>query len=173
MTTPYAQLLGPAMASLPEPCRAIHDGFGRFTGRISVQPAQLGVLRLLTRLMGMPGAAHDIPFEFETSAWGEGARWTRRIGAQVMVSRQRAMDDGTLAETIGPMTLAARVIADPDGLRLETAWLRVFGVAVPRFLWPQVTTREWASKGRYHFDINITLPMIGVRVIAYCGHLHT
>lgn len=171
MSTPYAQLLGPALATLPLPCRAIHERFGRFSGRISVQPAELGLLRLVTRLMGMPGAVRDAPFEFETSACGAGARWTRKIGRQVMVTRQRAMPDGTLAETIGPMTLAARVIAEPQGLRLETAWLRVLGLPVPRLLWPRVMTREWAREGRYHFDIHIALPMIGTRVIAYSGYL--
>ncbi|SMX46178.1 DUF4166 domain-containing protein [Maliponia aquimaris] len=171
--TPYAQLLGAALADLPGPCRALHGGFGRFQGRITVLAAPLAPLRLLARLAGLPGAVTDAPLVFETAPEGGGARWTRRIGAHVMASHQTAMPDGTLAERLGPLTLAAWLRPGPQGLALETAWVRVLGLPLPRLLWPRVTAREWAEGGRYRFDISIALPLGGPRLIAYSGHLDT
>lgn len=171
--TPYAQLLGPDLDDLPPPCRAIHAGFGNFEGRITVSPARNALLRRVARFMGLPGAVEDAPLRFETVQDGAGARWVRRIGPHVMVSHQRAMPDGTLAERLGPATLAARLVPDPDGLHLETAWVRVLGVPLPRVFWPRMTACEWAEGTRYHFDIALFAPLLGTRVIAYSGWLET
>ncbi|GGF83597.1 protein of unknown function [Mameliella alba] len=169
--TPYAQVLGADLDRLPTPCQALHRAFGRFEGRITVEPGPFLVLRMLARLMGLPAATPDAPLVLETAPTEKGACWTRRIGPQCMMSQQRAMPDGTLAEQLGPVTLAARLVPDGAGLRLETAWVRFLGLRLPRFFWPGMQAREWAESGLYRFEIDIRLPVLGTRLIAYSGWL--
>ncbi|WP_300442722.1 DUF4166 domain-containing protein [uncultured Mameliella sp.] len=169
--TPYAQVLGADLDRLPSPCQALHRAFGRFEGRITVKPAPFPALRFLARLMGLPAATRVAPLVLETAPSGQGACWTRVIGTQCTVSQQRAMPDGTLAEQLGPVTLAAKLVPDVEGLHLETAWVRFLGLRLPRLFWPGVQAREWAEGGLYRFEIDIRLPVLGTRLIAYSGWL--
>ena len=171
--TPYAHLLGPRLAALPPACRALHGGFGRSVGQITVTGARSRALRALARAFGFPKPVDAAPLTFDTKPVDGGAQWTRRIGGHVMTSTLRAMPDGTLAETIGRVTLAARLVPEPDGLRLETAWVRVAGIPVPRLLWPRVAAREWGKATQYHFQVDIALPLGGPRLVSYRGTLHT
>ena len=53
-------------------------------------------------------------------------------------------------------------------MRIERWWLGP--LRLPIALAPCATAREWDADERFHFDVEIALPLIGLIVI-YCGWL--
>ena len=88
-----------------------------------------------------------------------------------MVSYMEATPEGAILETLGPATLHAALRIQPNGLSLEVVGVRVLGVGVPRMFWPRVSAREWAMDGRYHFKVELALPIWAGRLVAYEGAL--
>jgi hypothetical protein len=52
---------------------------------------------------------------------------------------------------------------------VQRRW-RLLGIPMPRFLLPTGAAREHADGGRFNFDVEIRLPLVGL-VVAYRGWL--
>lgn len=171
--TVYALVLGPqGMSALAPACRALHQGYGRFEGRITVEVTRNPILRLLLRLAGFPKAADEADLVFVTAKHGQSDRWERHVAGQVMRSALWAQGEGWLAERMGPVVALSRPVVRDGGLEL-TGWrFRALGVPLPGWLSPRVAAREWPEAGRYSFDIEIRAPWGGL-LVRYRGWLGT
>jgi hypothetical protein len=77
---------------------------------------------------------------------------------------------GTVRETLWPVTLVSRIDADVSGVDQVMVALHIFGLPLPRVLWPTVRAREGSEGARYTFAMSITLPW-GSPLVRYDGWL--
>ena len=77
---------------------------------------------------------------------------------------------GLLRERVGPSTFVFALETSADGMALKLRGVRFLGVPLPRFLAPSVRTFESERDGRYHFEVEASLPLLG-RIVRYAGWL--
>ena len=174
MTGPYREVLGRAFETLPTAVRVMHAG-GELeaTGRADVVRGCSAAARLAAVLFRLPPEGADQPLRVRFAPDGAGETCTRRFGAHVMRSRQRAgrgSRAGLLGETLGPLTVWSAPVVEGGRLRLELRRWRLFGLPLPRWLRPEVTAVEGEAGGRYVFDIAIAHRFTGP-VVRYRGWL--
>jgi len=176
----YRHVLGPALDTLPQPVRALHDATGarRWSGRAEVRRGKGLPARILVRLFGFPTAGRDVPVtvEFRPEGGGEaGAElWTRRFGDRAFSSLQwrgTGRNAHLLMERFGPFTVALALEVDGPRLRLIPRSWFLLGLPLPRALMPGGDSFETeGADGAFRFDVEIRVPLIG-RVVAYRGDL--
>jgi hypothetical protein len=172
MTEPlYRRLLGERFESLPPRVRELHDlAFASvWTGRADVERGTSLLSRIVATLFGLPPAGRDQPLEVTFMPDGGTELWTRRFGQAVFRSLQYERG-GLLRERVGPSTFVFALEASADGLALKLRGVRILGVPLPRFLPPSVFTFESERDGRYHFEVEAGLPLLG-RIVRYQGWL--
>jgi hypothetical protein len=171
----FRRLLGPAFDALPLPIRDMHGGRSVWTaeGRADVERGRHPLARMVARLFRLPQAGTEIPVRIVFRARGGRERWTRHFDDIVFMtihSLGTGRNAGLLVERLGPVALALAVPATCEGLTLEPRRLSVFGVPMPCVLARHIRACERVVDGRFAFDVDIGLPLIG-RVVRYRGWL--
>lgn len=140
------------------------------SGKVDVAGATHLPARLLRRLLSLPepGAGQVVTVAIERHATHE--RWTRRFQHGCMGSTLRAGGDGLLHERLGPVTLRFALRRDGDAIDWQLQGMRLLGLPLPRALCGTVRSRSGIRDGRYAFDVDVRLPLLG-RLVAYCGWL--
>jgi hypothetical protein len=172
MTTPlYRRLLGPRFDELPGQVRALHDvaGTSVWVGRADVERGRSLASRMVATLFGLPPAGRDQVLRVTFTPDGGTELWTRQFGDAVFRSLQYERR-GLLRERVGPSTFVFALATSPDGMALKLKGVRFVGVPLPRFLAPAVATFESERGGRYHFEVEASLPLLG-RIVRYQGWL--
>jgi hypothetical protein len=108
---------------------------------------------------------------FSTTEGGE--TWTRRIGGRAMKSRQYIglrRPSGWIVEQFGPLAFDLEVSVNDGRLDLAMRGMRCLGITLPSAVWPRITAFEAEEDGRFRFDVQIGLPVIG-RLVHYRGWL--
>ncbi len=173
MTEPlYRRVLGGRFDRLDEAVQRLHrlEGAWRIPGHCTIDGATHPLARVLARLLGLPRARADAPFQFELRAGRDGETWTRHFPGRVMRSHLSETGDGLLHEALGPARLRFHLHNDSGALHMRLAGLRVLGLPWPRRAFPHVQAREHGDGARFHFDIDVRLGQLG-RLVAYRGHL--
>jgi len=172
MTTPlYRRLLGERFERLPARVRELHDvsGVSVWRGRADVERGRSPLSRAVATLFGLPPAGHDQVLEVTFMPDGGTELWARRFGDATFRSMQYERK-GLLRERVGPSTFVFALETSTDGMGLKLRSVRFLGIPLPAFLAPSVFTFESERGGRYHFEVEASLPLIG-RVVRYTGWL--
>ena len=172
MTIPlYRRLLGERFERLPARVRELHDltGISVWTGRADVERGRSLPSRMVATLFGLPPAGRDQTLEVTFKVDGEREIWARSFGNAVFRSVQYERG-GLLREKVGPSTFVFALDTSANGMALKLRGVRFLGVPLPRFLAPTVFTFESERDGRYHFEVEASLPLLG-RIVRYVGWL--
>jgi hypothetical protein len=170
----YRRALGRAYGRQSRAGQALHDaGSSLWQGRCVVTGAETTVGHFLAWLFQLPAATEDaaIAVEFESRNGGE--IWTRKIGKRVMRSRQfigSRKPQNSIVERFGIFDFDLDVRAADHRLELMMCGMRCWGVPLPRALCPSIEATESEEEGRFRFDVQIRLPLIG-RLVRYRGWL--
>ncbi len=167
----YRQILGSAFDALPEPLRHLHDlaSSTRFIGEAEVIAGANPLARLIATLTGFPTKGGRCAVEVRITIDADGETWQRDFGGQRFHSRLYA-HRGILTEHLGPHRIQFDLCTDASGLSMHPRAWRIFGIPLPRLLWPKISAHETEVDGRFHFDVATAFPMIGT-VIRYRGSL--
>lgn len=167
----YRRLLGERFEELPAQVQALHDVTAQVTwaGRADVERGKSITTRLLATVLGLPPAGRDLPLSVTFTPLGEAESWTRTFGSKPFTSTQSAARS-QLHERVGPVVLRMTLQPDATGLSLALVGARLFGVPVPRPLLPLVRTRESECGGRYRFEVEAVMPVLGL-LVRYDGWL--
>lgn len=175
-TEPYPETLAPVFHDLPPILQHLHHPGTRsiWRGRAKVTRGKGILAALVAALFRFPKAGFAQPVEvtFTTDALGR-ETWTRRFGSRVMRSTQeigKGRDAALIVERFGPFRFGLAL--DWDGTRLQIIPRRwgIGPLPLPRWLTPRGPAWEEVRDGRFHFHVEIILPLIGP-VVRYEGWL--
>ena len=124
---------------------------------------------MLATLFSLPPYGKDQPLRVSFVPGNGQEQWTREFGARTFRSVQFE-SSGLLSERIGMSCLISALEASPDGLALRLQGMRVLGISLPRALHPRVRTFESERHGRYRFEAEAHLPVVGL-LVRYAGWL--
>jgi hypothetical protein len=167
----YRRLLGKRFDALPRRVRELHDlnAVSVWSGRATVQLGPHPLARLIAWISGLPPSGRDVALRVTFTPREGHEHWVRDFGGHTFRSTQSA-DRDLLRERVGPTTFLFALDASPDGLALRLSGLRLVGVPLPRALHPKVHTIESDAGGRYCFEVESSLPRIGL-LVRYAGWL--
>lgn len=171
----YRKVLGTAFAELPDQVRAIHEGTGtrKWAGQAEVRRGKGWGAHAIAWLLGFPGAADRIPVSVSFSPHQGGELWTRNFGGRKFTSIQECgtgRNDYLLVERFGPISVALALVLDEGRLFLVPRRWSLLGMPLPAFLLPRGTSFETQENGKFRFDVEISLPVLGL-IVAYKGEL--
>ena len=171
----FARALGEAaFDQLPAALRRLHEGLGVVVWRgeaICDGPAN-PLAGLVGRMIGFPARSGVSPVEVVIDADGRRSIWRRRIGpARFKSVLSYPHPGGRIRERFGLVTVDLRLEAAPERLAYHVVGWRLGPIPLPRMLAPRTLTHEQIdAEGRFAFDVEIGLPMLG-RVVRYRGWL--
>ncbi|MFS8046289.1 DUF4166 domain-containing protein [Rhizobium sp. BR 314] len=166
----YQRVMGAGFARLSEPVRAMHAVFGDggAKGDAHVDRGTSFAARLVASMFGFPPAGdHSLYVSFEEENGIE--RWERDFSGD-RFSSCLSEQDGHLVERFGPFRFAFDLLPRGNGLSMEIRKWFFLGVRLPLALAPRSTAYEWTQDDRFHFDVSIALPLIGL-IVHYRGWL--
>jgi hypothetical protein len=171
MTALYRRLLGDRFDELPDQVRALHDvsAPATWTGRTDVWRGGNAISRALATMLGLPPEGRDQPLNVTFTPRGDTEIWQRVFGAKIFRSTQWA-DGPQLRERVGPVVLHMTLQLDHGGLGLTLVGVSVLGIPLPAFVLPRISTRESERDGRYLFEVEAVMPLLG-RLVRYEGVL--
>lgn len=172
----HARILGPAWESLPGVLRAVHGTGPQLTvsGKATITRGRGLLARMLAWIMRFPAAGENVPVSVTFERHRDHDKWTRDFGGQSFSSTFTAGSgrfEHLLCERFGPTTFGMALAAQQGRLALIMRRWSLLGLPLPRALLPQGDSFEFEKDGRFCFDVEITLPLIGL-VIRYSGHLN-
>jgi hypothetical protein len=116
-------------------------------------------------LSGLPDRGTDVPTRLEVRPDAVGLTWIRHFGAQPLVTRQRALGRGAVAERLGVIecSFEPRVTADGIEYRQRDARLCLgpLRVPLPSLARPRIEARAWARDQVMEVDVVLHLPFVG------------
>ncbi len=170
----FARAIGPAFETLPEAIQALHETPGRsvWRGRALTEGAGSPLAALVARLVGFPGGQADCKAEVRIDADGDRSVWQRLIGGQTFSSvLSRPGEGGRIVERFGRLSFRLRLTPEGDRLNYNVEGWRLGAIPLLRALAPKTRTHEEVdAEGRFVFDVEISVPLIG-RLVRYRGWL--
>ncbi|MDF7774909.1 DUF4166 domain-containing protein [Sphingomonas sp. AOB5] len=163
----YARLMGERFAKLPPMVRAMHES-DEAVGEGVVERGTGPLAGLFAAMMGMPPSGR-YPLHVAFAERDGSETWHRDFGGHRFRSVLSAKR-GLAVERFGPLRFAFDLPSDGEGLRMAFRGWSLFGVPLPRFLGPRIAAREWQEDGRFRFEVDVAVPLVG-RVIRYSGWL--
>jgi hypothetical protein len=163
-------LMGADFAALPPMVRAVHDfhGDAGAAGEGRVERGRNLLARLMAAIARFPPAG-TWPLHVAFAEREGRERWTRDFGGHVF-SSELSGKGGLAVERFGPMRFGFALAPTPDGLAMHLKRWSLFGIRLPLFLAPRIAAREYEAEGRFHFDVRLSLPLIG-GIVHYTGWL--
>lgn len=167
----YARIMGADFASLPAAVRALHlvNGDLAASGLAEVIRGRHPLARLIAAVTGFPPAARAVPVSVWMREEGGVETWRRDFGGAAFESRL-AERGGLLTERFGPIRFAFTLRREENGLTMHFRRWWLGPLPMPRLLLPRGIAREYEEGGRFHFDVPIALPLIGL-LVHYRGWL--
>lgn len=170
----HARVIGPAFDALPEPIRALHETPGRslWRGEAMTEGAAGPLAALVAGIVGFPKTQAACPAEVAIDADGERSVWRRRIGGHAFASVLSASGEGgRVRERFGPVSMVLSLTPEGERLVYRVEGWRLGPIPLPRALGPSTRAHEEVdAEGRFVFDVEISLPLIG-RLARYRGWL--
>jgi hypothetical protein len=169
----FPLLLGSEWQLLSTPVQRMHGHAERLVARgvADVGGSPHWIVRLLRRQLGLPMPGPQQAVEVTIERRGTHERWTRQFASRRMRSALRpATRAPFLSEQLGIITLRFALIRDHDAIDWQWRGARLFGLPVPRFFFGKVMARCASENGRYTFEIDTRLPLLG-QLVAYRGWL--
>jgi hypothetical protein len=128
---------------------------------------------LAATVFGFPKAAESIPVRVVFEKRGEGELWRRTFGDKSFSSFQvagKGRSTGLLSERFGPFAFDMALVVDGGKLAFVVRRWSFSGLPLPAVLAPEGASYEFAGDGRFHFHVEIALPVIGP-IVRYSGWL--
>lgn len=160
--------LGKDFAKLPPLIQAAHRGRIRLSGSAEVTRGR-GIGGWLAGRLKMPESHPACPMTVEGDHQPEAMHWARDFNGRKMLSIFRR-EGGYLVENMGPIKLRLRPLAEGGRLVYRLVGAKIGPLPLPGLLMPRLLAWEGEADGRYDFEVDVGLPLIG-RLIRYRGKL--
>jgi uncharacterized protein DUF4166 len=149
--------LPPIVRELHEPCAAI--------GSFHIERASGPIAAVLSWLSGLPRPGTDVPTRLEVRPGLATFTWVRHFGEDVLVTYQRALGPGAIAERLGMIECVFLPTAHKEGLEYQQTGASVcvgpFRIHLPRSLAPRVKAWTQAVGDLMEVDLVVSAPVAG------------
>ncbi|HZG30630.1 MAG TPA: DUF4166 domain-containing protein [Ensifer sp.] len=168
-------MLGHVFDDLPLRLQQIHssDGPQLWKGSARVQRGKGLLALVLVTLFGFPQSADDVPVRVGRLSADGVELWTRDFGGKTFSTTQslgQGSESHLLIERFGAVSIALALVKEGDRLFFIPRGWRIFGLPLPAFLLPSGRSYETETDGKFCFNVEISVPLIGL-VVAYRGLL--
>ena len=167
----YREVLGADFDRLAPMVRTFHGHQGKafYSGETEVQGPQTALGKVLALLLGTPRQSGKGPIRVELLATPRQEHWTRIFFGSTMISTLSVID-GRLVEHLGVAKLSFTLAVEDGSLRMSLAGMSFLGIPCPRWLMPRIVAEESEQLGRFCFNVEAHVPLVG-RVVSYQGFL--
>ena len=167
--------LGARFDHLPQAVRDLHTVTGKMSwqGRARVTRGKSRIGGLICRIVGFPPEADDVPVSVTIERRGDKEVWRRDFGGKTFASilcLRDADERGHITERFGVMAFDIDLRLADDRLHFPVSRGSIFGIPLPKAVLPVSEAGEFERDGRFHFDVQVSLPGIGA-IVRYQGHL--
>lgn len=169
----YRRVLGEAYERLPKAIQAGHDGVGLMQGVAQVERGSNPFAALVCAVIGLPRSADAVPVQVEFSPIAGGELWRRTFGGHAFQSDQTEGTGawaGLIRERFGAVTVGLAAVVKDGRMDLVVRRWSLLGLLMPQWLAPHGEAFEHIVDGRFAFDVEMRLPLIG-RIVRYRGWL--
>jgi hypothetical protein len=171
----FERVLGETWTELPLQLRTLHQWSSHQTasGIATVDRGKSWMARLVGWMVGFPPTAADVPITVRLEPSSMRERWTRRFGNREFHSEMSAgtgAEAGLLVERFGPLSIGLALVWEAPRLKFVVRRCRIGPILLPRWLAPISATHETVEHDRFHFDVSIAHPLIGL-LVRYRGWL--
>lgn len=171
----YCRILGSAFSSIAPRLQDLHGSTAtrQWTGFAEVRRGHGLVAAFAAALVGFPKAAPRVPVTVTFSHENGSERWIRNFDGKRFSSIQSAgngRDQHLLVERFGVASFSLALVVDGDRLTLIPRHWSLLGIPMPAFLLPKGSSFETERDGQFCFDVEISIPLIGL-IVAYRGTL--
>jgi hypothetical protein len=167
----FPMLLGSQWDALDKSVRQMHGGASclHARGEADVGGATNIAARLVRRVVGLPGPGTQRSLEFSIEREGSREVWKRHFAGSTMRS---VLDTGGggLRERLGPLAFLFDLHRDGDAIDWKLRGARLLGIPLPRWMSGDVLSRSGSRDGRYAFEVDVQMPLIGT-LVSYRGWL--
>ena len=172
----FQRILGSAWDELPQPVRDMHYVNGELTavGTAEVTRGGNPVARIVAGAFGFPPAGQNVPLTVHMTSDGNREIWTRQFAGRQfrsVLTAGRGRSEWLLTETFGSVTFAIALVWSANRLSFVVRRWSILGMPLPLALAPGGDTFESAQDGRFHFNVEIKLPLFGL-IVRYRGCLN-
>lgn len=171
----FRRVLNRAWLDLPPRIRELHEvtGVRTFCGRGQVSRGRSLLARGIGRAMGFPPALSDVPVTVTMERRDDGEHWRRDFDSHGFSSVMSAGSGGfenLVRERFGAMKFAMALVLTSGELHYVPRGWTWLGIPMPAFLMPRGRMCEFVEHDRFHFHVEICMPLIGP-VVTYQGWL--
>jgi|SRR5690348_14731110 len=167
----FPMLLAGEWDALDEPVRRMHGDAPHLhaRGEADVGGATNPMARLLRRILGLPSPGARRPLGFSIERNGHRESWQRDFSGSLMRS---VLDrrGGFLRERLGPMAFLFELRRSGNAIDWKLRGTRFVGVPLPRWMSGDVLSRSGSLDGRYAFEVDVQMALIGT-LVSYRGWL--
>jgi len=167
----FRQLIGPDFEGLPLAVRNVHQDCGEtaLAGRCRIDRGAGPLAAIFCAAASLPYAGEDVPLRVTIRRDRDGETWAREFAGKAMVSSLRARG-GYLEERLGLATFRFTLAADRERIVWKLVAVRALGIPLPVAWFSGVSASESTEGGRYRFDVEARLPVVGL-LVRYEGTL--
>jgi len=124
---------------------------------------------LLALIMGLPKS--NPVAELVVVAWHfpDQIVWSRNFDGKTFESTFKR-DEDFLVEQMGPLSLYLQPMCEGGRLVYRLIATQIGPIALPRFFAPSMNAWESEKDGKYAFEVDVSLPLLG-RLVRYAGQL--
>jgi len=171
----FREVLDNAWEELPTEVRQLHDvsGTQQHSGRADVIRGESVMSRLVGRVIGFPPSATDIPVTVSISRTDEHEQWDRNFDGHTfssVLSVGKGRLSNLVCERFGAAKFGMALQLEDGRLNYVPRGWTFLGIPMPRWLAPQGTMCEYVEDEKFHFHVEINLPIVG-HVVTYKGFL--
>lgn len=170
--TVFQRILGAEFYHLCEEVRHLHGFIAppHWQGQCTVQRGEGRMAQWVCLLAGLPPSMVNAPLQVSFQRNPEKEIWQRSFDGKPLHSTLKAGKQ-RLYERMGPIGLRLRLYRIDEVLHWVGEGARLFGLLpLPGIWFEEIRCREYGQQGRYHFEVEVNLPLLG-RLIHYQGWL--
>jgi hypothetical protein len=171
----YKRILQDQWQTLPAAIRDLHDlqNSKSVEGRAQVERGKGIIAEAIAALFGFPQAGTDVPVRVDFALKNGREIWQRTFAGKSFLSIQfegRGHYENLICERFGPLTFGLAVVLEDKKLHLVARRWDILGLPLPLFLAPRSYAYEAEKAGKFHFHVEISLPLVGF-IVRYQGWL--
>ena len=170
--TLFQILLGAKFYALPTTVKDLHSTTGQmhYQGRAQISRGKSMLSKLCAVVSGLPSAHDEADIRVVITAQNENEVWERHFKTKRMRSLL-TRKQGCLQERLGLVTFLFKLHVHANELHWSVEKVRVANILpLPASWFTHVIARESEKEGKYHFYVDVQLPLVG-ELINYQGWL--